>query len=238
MRKPEILINLHYVDKSWQEGYSDSWRSANWETFLELLPGTDREALLGKFRKLYTQKMESFGYEPENIKENLPYLQLQDYKELYFTPLVDSSTHGNRSNINILILIAILVLIVSIINYVNMATARLADKTRVIGVKRTLGANRGMLIGSIVTDSVFTCFLAMFGACIVALLVFPYLSQWLGYGFNLKLDIWNGMILLAGIPLLCGLLSGLYPAFYLTRMSRLDSLNSQRNESIGLRWRP
>ena len=234
LRKPEILVNLHYVDKNWQEGYSDSWRSANWETFLELLPGTDREALLGKFRKLYTRKMESFGYEPENIKENLPYLQLQDYKELYFTPAVDFSTHGNRSNINILILIAILVLIVSIINYVNMATARLADKTRVIGVKRTLGANRGMLIGSIVMDSVFTCFLAMFGAWIVALLVFPSLSQWLGYGFNLEIDIWNGMILLAGIPLLCGVLSGLHPAFYLTRMNRLDSLNSQRNESIAL----
>ena len=42
------------------------------------------------------------------------------------------------------------------------------------------------------------------------------------------------MILLAGIPLLCGVLSGLYPAFYLTRMNRLDSLNSQRNESIAL----
>lgn len=123
-----------------------------------ITPGNRPGDITREVPEIIYPKMESFGYEPENIKENLPYLQLQDYKELYFTPSVDFSTHGNRSNINILILIAILVLIVSIINYVNMATARLADKTRVIGVKRTLGANRGMLIGSIVTDSVFTCF--------------------------------------------------------------------------------
>lgn len=234
LRSPKILINLHYVDKVWQEGYSNSWWSSNWETYLKLAPGVDRQILTEKYRELYAQKLKSFGEEEEDIKGSVQQAQLVPYEDLYFDVVVDFARHGNRSNINILILIAILVLVVSIINYVNMATARVADKSRVIGLKRTLGAERKSLIFSVILDSVFTCWLAMLFAWVVAKISFPYLSGWLGCGEVLHIDGWAALVLLIAVPLFCGVLSGIFPAFYLTCMNRLESMNSQRNESRAL----
>ncbi|MFR2508956.1 ABC transporter permease [Odoribacter laneus] len=234
LRRPKMITNLNYVDKAWQAGYSDSWWSSNWETYFKLTPGVDRAQLTEKYRQLYAQKLKSFGWEDANIQDELPQAKFSEFNELYFTPEVDFAQHGNRANINILILIAVLVLGVSIINYVNMATARLADKARIIGVKRTLGAGRRRLISSIILDSVVTCFLAMVIAWILAEISFPYLSDWLGCGDVLNIDKWTGIILFILIPLLSGLLSGIFPSVYLTQMNRLDSMNSQRNESIAL----
>ncbi len=234
LRSPKILINLHYVDKVWQEGYSDSWWSSNWESYLKLAPGSDLQLLTEKYRELYAEKLRSFGEEEENIKGSLSQAELIPYEDLYFGSLLDGARHGNRSNIDILILISILVLVVSIINYVNMATARVADKSRIIGLKRTLGAERGSLVSSIVLDSVVTCWLAMGIAWVIARISFPYLAGWLGCGEVLHLDGWAAVILFVVVPLVSGLLSGIFPAFYLTRMNRLESMNSQRNESLAL----
>lgn len=234
LRSPKILINLHYVDKVWQKGYSDSWWSANWETYLKLAPGSDLQLLTEKYRKLYAEKLQSFGGEKESIKGALAQAELLPYEDLYFGSLVDWSRHGNRSNIDILILISILVLVVSIINYVNMATARVADKSRIIGLKRTLGAERGSLVSSIVLDSVVTCWLAMGIAWVIARISFPYLAGWLGCGKVLHLDGWATVILFVVVPMVSGMLSGIFPAFYLTRMNRLESMNSQRNGSLAL----
>lgn len=234
LSNPKIVINLHYVDKLWQEGYSDSWWSSNWETYLKLAPGVNRELLTAKYRDLYAAKLKSFGEEDVNVKEAVMLAELLPYEDLYFASMVDFSQHGNRSNIHILILIAVLVLGVSIINYVNMATARVADKSRVIGLKRTLGAERRSLISSVILDSVITCWLAMFIAWAIAAVSFPYLSGWLGCGEAMYIDGWAALILFVVIPLLSGLLSGIFPALYLTRMNRLGSMNSQRNESVAL----
>lgn len=234
LRSPGILINLHYVDKVWQEGYSDSWWSSNWESYLKLAPGSDLQLLTEKYRELYAGKLRSFGEEEESIKWSLSQAELIPYEDLYFGTLLDGARHGNRSNIDILILISILVLVVSIINYVNMATARVADKSRVIGLKRTLGAERRGLVSSIVLDSVVTCWLAMGIAWVIAWVSFPYLAGWLGCGEVLHIDGWAALILFVVVPLVGGLLSGIFPAFYLTRMNRLESMNSQRNESLAL----
>lgn len=234
LRSPEMLINLRYVDEVWQQEYSNSWWSSNWETYLKLTPGTDRELLTGKYRELYAQKLKSFEEEEEAIKGALSEAELVPYEELYFGTLVDGSRHGNRSNLDILILIAVLVLVVSIINYVNMATARVADKSRVIGLKRTLGAERGSLISSVIVDSVVTCWLAMLIAWVIAKISFPYLAGWLGCGEVLQIDGWAALTFFVVVPVISGILSGIFPAFYLTRMNRLAAMNSQRNESIAL----
>lgn len=235
LRSPKIITNLDFVNKAWQEGYSNSWWSSNWETYFTLVEGTDRDELTRKYRELYADKLKSFGYEEEEIRKELPNAVVENYEDIYFTPQVDFARHGNRSNLDVLILIALLVLGVSIINYVNMATARLADKSRIIGVKRTLGAGRGTLIYSIIFDSVVTCFLAMLVAAGIVWMIFPYLAEWIGCGQILYFDTVSALILFLAIPLGCGLLSGIFPAFYLTRMNRLDSMNSYGNESAALR---
>lgn len=236
LRTPKIIVNIDYINNVWGEGMTDSWGASNFETYLKLTPGVDKEDIQNKYKKLYAGKLKSFGVEEAKITESVKSAVIQLYDDIYFTPLVDHSRHGNRSNINVLIIIAILVLGVSIINYVNMATARLADKSRIIGMKRTLGARRSGLINSIVLDSVVTCYLSMILAFGATYAIFPYLSQWIGCGEVLQVDLFSKWILWGVVPLFCGIFSGIFPAIYLTRMNRIDSMNSQGNESATLRY--
>lgn len=234
LRKPRMIINIDFINRLWGKGETEHWGGSNYETYLQLVADTDRAALTLKYKDLYAQQLRTLGWEEEYIKESVGNAELINYNDLYFTPMIDLSHHGNRSNIDVLILIAVLVLVVSIINYVNIATARLADKSRVIGVKRTLGAGRSSLIAGIVIDSLVTCFLSMLIALGIASAIFPYLSDWLGCGKVLHIDWLGGVVLFAVVPLICGILSGIFPAFYLTRMNRLEGMNTQRNESIAL----
>ncbi len=232
---PSIIVDIEGINKLWGGKETEEWRRANFETYLLLYPNTDREKLEMKFRQHYALQLEQWGYTKDQILESTSSAVIRNFESLYFdSEALGYGRHGNRSDLRILMLIAVLVVGVSIINYVNIATARIVEKSRLIGTKRTLGASRKLLIGEIIGDALLTCFGAMVLAGGIVQLVIPYLKQWLEIEI-VSPDLTAGIILWGALPLLCGLLSGIFPAFYLTRLNRMDVINRQRNESAGLR---
>ena len=232
---PGILVHVGTLNTLWGGNATEEWDMSNFETYLRLRPGADREQLAEKFKKLYAERMKKNGYEEELIAKGVEAAAIRNYLDIYFDP--DSRgycRHGNRADVNILFIITILVLVVSVINYVNMATARVVDKSRMIGVKRILGAKRRELISVIIGDSVFTCLIAMAVAFLLAKSTLPYTGQWLGLSSLLQLNIVSGSILFLGIPLVCGVLAGMFPALYLTKMERGEALSSRKNDSLSL----
>lgn len=237
LRSPEILIPVEALNKLWKYQATDEWDMSNFETYLRLRSGTDRKQLAEKFKELYAERMKKISYDDELIAKGVETAVIRDYQDIYLNP--DSggySRHGNRSDIRVLFIICMLVLIVSIINYVNMATARVVDKSRMIGVRRTLGAKRRELISVIVGDAVFTCFIAVFVAFVLAKSTLPYIGQWIGMNSVLQLDLIPGLILFSGIPVICGVLAGIFPALYLTHMERTEVLSARKNESLSLHY--
>lgn len=229
---PQLVTAVENADRIGGGNMTGNWDFANFETFLLLRSGTDRLQVEEKFKQLYGRHLQEKGTNEEWRKEAIKQAQIRGYEELYFDPQSNGfGRHGNRNNLHILSVITILVLVVSIINYVNMATARVADKIRMIGVKRILGARRASLVSSVMLDALLTCFSAMGAACLLASLLSPYSVQWTGFGNIAQMGSFSGWALLAVIPLVCGCLSGIFPAFYLIRMNRLESLNTRRNES-------
>lgn len=233
---PQLITAVENANRILGGNMIHDWNFANFETFLLLRSGTDRAQLKEKFRLVYGQRLKEAGADEERQERAVKRAQIREYEELYFDPQSDGfGRHGNRDNLRILSGITILVLVVSMINYVNMATARVADKVRIIGVKRILGAQRASLVASGILDALLTCFSAMGIACLLASLLSPFLVSWVGFGNIAQLRGLSGWVLLAAIPLVCGGLSGIFPTFYLTRMNRLESLTSRGNESRALR---
>jgi len=134
---------------------------------------------------------------------------------------------GNRGNLYIILSIGILVLILSCINYINMATARLGRRTKEIGMKKVLGASRRTLVQQFLTES----FLLTFIALDIALLIVEFvlsktnfnalLHVELKLGFTSDPMLWAFLILLF---LVIGLLAGTYPAYYLSSVTPIKSL--------------
>jgi len=120
--------------------------------------------------------------------------------------------------------IALLVLIIACINYMNLSTAHSADRAREIGVRKVLGSSRRQLIFRFLTESFLVTLAAAVLAFALTLLLLPWFNQLTGKKLSLFGWFIPSVLLLATIV---GLLSGAYPAFFLSRFQPVDVLKGR-----------
>jgi len=138
---------------------------------------------------------------------------------------------GLITYITIFSVIALLILLIACINFMNLSTARSTARFKEIGIKKVVGSSRYQLIKQFLSESVLLCFGALFLAVIVVLLLLPSVSNILGKQLTMN---FNGGIItgLIGIALFTGIVSGSYPAFFLSSFHPVGILRSQ------LQWMP
>ncbi|GHN03227.1 ABC transporter permease [Cytophagales bacterium WSM2-2] len=142
------------------------------------------------------------------------------------------SPGGNESNIYIFSIVSFVILILASVNFINLTTARASRRAKEVGIRKTMGNLRSKLIGQFLLESLMTSGIAMIFAILLAeffLRVFEYVT-----GAVLLDTIWRnpatvGMFF--AFSFVVGILSGLYPAFYLTSFIPAKVLKG--NFSIG-----
>jgi putative ABC transport system permease protein len=126
--------------------------------------------------------------------------------------------------------VALFILVIACINYVNLATARSMQRAREVGMRKVLGAERSQLIVQFLGESLFFVFVAMLIA--LATTYFLFSNELLGDLFGNEIytvELLSSTILvpLIGLSLLVGILSGLYPAFYLSSVAPVVALSGE-----------
>ncbi|GAB2586918.1 ABC transporter permease [Spirosoma areae] len=152
---------------------------------------------------------------------------------------VEMAPNGDIQYVYIFSAVALFILLIACINFMNLATARSANRAREVGVRKVLGSERGQLIGQFMTESILTAVLAMLLALVIVAIALP--------GFNViaakELSIRQlvspyRLPLLVGLPLVVGLLAGSYPALFLSSFRPITVLKGTINvsfRSAGLR---
>jgi len=133
---------------------------------------------------------------------------------------------GNRSYLYAFFFIGIFILILACVNYVNMATARSSTRVREIGIKKVLGSGKENLIFQLLGESLLVSFIAMIFAYGAVLLSLTPFNQRLD--LNLEPGMLFNPVLIAavfGLFLLIGILSGIYPAFYLSSIRSVTAIS-------------
>jgi putative ABC transport system permease protein len=174
----------------------------------------------------------------------------QDYKKTtaFLTPLpglhfdgeIGDSTIGHEDKKVVLIFaaIGIILLAIACINYVNLSTARVSLRTKEIGIRKILGADRKILFIQFMTESILTSLIAFIVTLIIIRIVLPYFNRFTDQNFQLSpysLQIWEVM---GSTLLLSVLLTGIYPALLLSSfkpLNLLKGLNLLRLKNKGLR---
>ncbi|MCY1719262.1 ABC transporter permease [Prolixibacteraceae bacterium Z1-6] len=132
----------------------------------------------------------------------------------------------NTSYLIIFSLIAVFILIIACINYMNMSTARSANRAKEVGLKKSLGSNRNKLVLQFLSESVFVTLIALVLAIVLIKLLLP--------AFNNLMDkqlVFSSVSNLYTIPLLLifgivvGVVAGSYPAFFLASFNPLTVIN-------------
>lgn len=163
--------------------------------------------------------------------------------DLLFQPLYDihlnSNTryefeaNGRMRNVIIFSIIALFILIIATINYMNLATARSSKRSMEVGIRKILGARRSHLIFQFIGEAVLITFIAVWISIALSDLILPKFNQLAGKEINIEWlnNLWV-ISLTVLIAVFIGIISGSYPAFYLSSFKPLQVLK-ERNKFAG-----
>ena len=128
--------------------------------------------------------------------------------------------------------VAILILLMACINFTNLSTARAASRSREVGIRKSVGAQKNSLIVQFISESLLLSFIGLAFAIVIVQLLLPLFNEVTTK--SIRLDVSNPVFVVGmlGITLLCGLLAGSYPAFVLSRFNPIKVLKG--NTQLGL----
>ena len=141
---------------------------------------------------------------------------------------------GNIQSVYIFSTIAVFILILACINFINLSTARAKKRGKEVGLRKTIGAGKKQLRAQFIQESIISALLSLIVAFVLISLFVPLFNQLftIDLSFSLLLQPAN-MLLILAITLFAGILSGIYPAFYLTRFDPVLVLKGGTLSGIG-----
>ena len=146
---------------------------------------------------------------------------------------VDLPGHGNIQYVNIFFVVALFILTIACINFMNLATARSARRAKEVGLRKVVGADRKQLIGQFLGESLLISFLALMIAMGLVWLLLPAFNGLTGKKLALHFLDGKMILSLAGIALLTGLISGSYPALFLSGFRPIQVLKGNLKNTAG-----
>lgn len=129
-----------------------------------------------------------------------------------------SPYRGNIRYLQVFGAVGILILLISLMNYVNLSTARVVTRAKEVGIRKTLGSPQGSIIAQFIAESVFFIFVSGLLALGIVTLVLPYLNRLLDLDLTLRILQWTDALFFLLALLLLGLLTGVIPALALARL--------------------
>ena len=214
-------------------GSPDSWLGGAYPTYVVLKEGVDPvtvEAAIADLREKYmtAEAMQKVAYRLQ------PLTQIHLYSNLAGSELGEN---GDIRYVYLFSTIALLVLVIACINYMNLATARAAQRAMEVGVRKTLGASRGDLVRRFMGESLLISALAVTVGVALVELILPVFNAFVGRAISIQyLGAGSIVPLLVGLVLVVGLLAGSYPAFTLSAFRPVAVLKGQRLAGPRGRW--
>jgi putative ABC transport system permease protein len=136
---------------------------------------------------------------------------------LHSTREGEMRTPGSITTVYTFSAIAVFVLLIACINFINLATARAAQRAKEVGVRKTVGGTRGQLITQFLSESLLITAAAVAFAIVLVIVTLPVFARFVDRDIGLR-DLGGAEILsfLLVLTLLVGLVAGSYPAFFLS----------------------
>jgi len=216
---------LPFDDFQEENPWTTSWGNNGPRTVLKVNEGAGREALNAKIADFIRQRNEGSVVE----------LFLYPYADSYlYGRFNDGRPAGGRIEyVRLFTVIALLVLLIACINFMNLSTARSTKRAKEVGIRKSIGAGRGSLVGQFLGESVFIAFAALAVSVFLVELFLPVFNDLAQKQIAVDYLDPDLMMMYLGIALVTGLVAGSYPAFYLSAYQTVEVLKGTIKSSRG-----
>jgi len=230
---------------SWS-GDDQQWINNAAQSFILVRPGTDR-AKLQKDVDVTANTYVGRALESQLHLDAKSMKQQGSYFRYHLMPLADIHLHsnkswefeanGNSSYIYIFSFIAILILVIACVNFMNLSTARSANRAKEVGIRKVAGSTREDLIIQFLTESLLVTLFSMLLALGLALILLPMFNNLSGKELDATILFTPRFIaVLAALALLVGCVAGSYPAFYLSSFQPIRVLKGPVSTGFKTSW--
>lgn len=206
---------------------ADQWNAGPAETYLILKKGTS----IADFNKKISDYLSSKN--PSNKAS----LFVTPYSKKYLYGRFENGvqTGGRIEYVRLFSIIALFILAIACINFMNLSTAQASRKMKEVGIKKTMGVNRNTLIFQFLGESIAMAFLSLVIAMLLVILLLPQFNELTNKQLHLAPGL-QPILTIAGIVLFTGIVSGSYPAFYLSGFDPAQVLKGKLIASFGEVW--
>lgn len=213
-----------YFNKN--KNWLSSWGNNNIRTTILLREKTDPRLIAEKLK----HEINNHTDESKNIE-----LFIQPLKEAYlYGNFKDGKQAGGRiEQVRIFFGVGILVLVIASINFMNLTTARASKRAKEVGLRKTVGAFKTQLAFQFMAESMMMVVLASLLAIGISYLMLPVFNDIAGKKISLDLLTGQPLIILAGVVIFTGLVSGSYPALYISGFKPASVLKGQLKSGGG-----
>jgi putative ABC transport system permease protein len=215
--------------KEFWEGEQGNWCCWNYNPYIKVRAGTDPAALEKKILSIKKAYVEYLIKEKnQSLEEVKKYhtFRLQRVRDihLYSEGIGDIIPHGDIRYIWMFGGIAIFILMLACINFVNLSTAKSANRAKEVGLRKVVGSYRSSLIQQFLSESILFSVVSFLLALTILWVGLPYFNQLSGKTITIPWTEWWFFPILIGAALLIGVIAGLYPSFYLSSFKPIDVL--------------
>jgi len=154
-------------------------------------------------------------------------LTLQKLTDIHLRSHLDdeAETNGDITRVYIFSVIALFILLIACINYMNLSTARSALRAKEIGIRKVIGAQRKEIIRQFLSESVLVTWIALILAVILTSALLPYVDKLSNLELKLsELYSWDIVLMLVALPFVVGIVSGIYPALFMSSFKPIKVL--------------
>lgn len=155
-------------------------------------------------------------------------IYLSEYNPGYFRD------KGDMKELTLFVAVGLILLLIAVVNYMNLSTARFSKRAKEVGIRKTIGGHRNQLVFQFLVESLTITTFALVIGLVLAEMAMPYFNNYTGKVVDIDYTAPLTYFYLIGTILLVGLMSGLYPAFYLSKFSAKQNLvgSGGRDKSI------
>ncbi|MFC1564954.1 ABC transporter permease, partial [candidate division KSB1 bacterium] len=209
---------------SFNDFFNDSmFTRNNFVTYIELQDNFSYRNLEAKL----SQIAEKYIY-----RNNKDLWKGSNYYKYYLQPLNDihliyesDGAINRNTRVYIYLIIAIFFLLIACINFMNLTTAFAARRRKEVEIRKVVGSHRKQLIMQFMSEALVLSFISLALALLIVEALIPVYENFAGKKFDIVYSSLQVVVCLIGFGLIIGLISGCYPAFFLSRFNHVSVLS-------------
>ncbi|MEB2775043.1 ABC transporter permease [Algoriphagus sp. D3-2-R+10] len=219
---PDFIASMNPVVQFYGglEPFMQNFGSNNFSTYVLIKEGYDYKALESQFPALIDRNMgEAQAGIPMSKTTALSLWPLEDI-HLYSNLDSEIEANSNIDYVYIYLAVALFILLIACINFMNLSTARSSMRSMEVGLRKVMGADKSRLIRQFMGESFMMTIISMIFALVLVYLFLPVFSNFTGKELSLNfLQNPEYSLALIGLIAIVGLISGSYPALFLSGFS-------------------